>query len=157
MRLPLLATVALLFVTHAAQAEEWKVQKIDAPARVMTVESSDNEVRVNAGGLLYRVTFDGTHAGFSFIGKAPDAEKPAGDMRVKGDFDNDSVEDVAMASDDRATLRLLKLWPQQSEIAVVPLPAKAATDLALIKLPSGQLAIALGLDDGSLAIVRHTP
>lgn len=157
MRLPLLAAVALLFVPHAAQAEEWQVQKVAAPARVMAVESSDNEVRINAGGLLYRLTFDGTHAGFSFIDKAPDSEKRAGDMRVDGDFDNDSVADVAMPSDDRATLRLLKIWPQQSEIAIVPLAAKAATDLALISMSTGLPAIALGLDDGSLAIVRHKP
>ena len=43
------------------------------------------------------------------------------------------------------------------EIANVPLPAKAVTNLGLVAESSGPPAIAVGLADGSLAVIRRAP
>src|SRR3989304_6714918 len=44
-----------------SRAAEWRVQRIDTPARVMALETVDGKAQVNAGGLWYRILFaDGT-------------------------------------------------------------------------------------------------
>jgi hypothetical protein len=47
--------------------------------------------------------------------------------------------------------------PDPHEIASVELPAKAATNLARVDTGQGTPAIALGLTDGTLALVRENP
>ncbi|MFN3658087.1 MAG: FG-GAP repeat domain-containing protein [Pseudolabrys sp.] len=73
-------------------------------------------------------------------------------MSAAGDFDGDGVADLALPSFDRTRLRLIGFVPGAHEIASVALPAKAATDMA----PAGKAgrALALGLEDGSLVVVR---
>jgi hypothetical protein len=78
-------------------------------------------------------------------------------MSAAADFDGDGVADIAVPSLDRSRLRIVGFAPQAREIANVPLPAKAVTDLALIAESSGPPAIALGLADGSLAVIRRAP
>jgi FG-GAP-like repeat len=78
-------------------------------------------------------------------------------MAAVADFDGDHVQDIAALSLDRSRLRIVSFAPAAREIASVPLPAKAETDLALIADGSGPPAIALGLADGSLVIIRRTP
>ena len=49
--------------THAA---EWRMQHVDAPARVSAVETV-GQVRVNAGGLWYRIVFNDEQVSLEFI------------------------------------------------------------------------------------------
>lgn len=77
------------------------------------------------------------------------------DMSAVGDFDGDGIADLAVPSLDRSRLRLIGFTPEAHEIAGVALPAKAATDLGLVAAKSGPPALALGLDDGTLALIRH--
>jgi hypothetical protein len=73
------------------------------------------------------------------------------DMAVHADFDGDGVADLALPSLNRSHLRIVSFAPAAREIASVPLPAKAVTNLALIA--GGPPRIALGLADGSLLLV----
>ena len=70
--------------------------------------------------------------------------------------DGDDGDDLAVPSLDRTRLRLIGFKPQIHEIASVPLPAKAFTDVAVLTDANGP-AIVLGLADGSLAVVRRPP
>jgi hypothetical protein len=77
------------------------------------------------------------------------------DMSAAADFDGDGAADIAAPSLDRSTLRIVSFAPKAREIANVPLPAKAVTNLALVAEASGPPAIVLGLADGSLAVIRR--
>ncbi len=79
------------------------------------------------------------------------------DMSAVADFDGDGVADIAAPSLDRSRLRIVSFAPKAREIASVPLPAKAVTNLALVAESTGPPAIALGLADGSLVVIRRTP
>ena len=72
-------------------------------------------------------------------------------MSAAADFDGDGAADLALPSFDRTQLRIVSFKPEMHEIAAVPLPAPAATDLALI--PGPPPLIALGLADGSLVTI----
>ncbi len=75
-------------------------------------------------------------------------------MSASADFDGDSAQDIAVPSLDRSKLRLLSFMPAH-EIASVPLPAKAVTNLGLIAIENSPPAVVLGLADGSLVAVRN--
>ena len=78
------------------------------------------------------------------------------DMAAVGDFDADNIPDIAIPSFDRTHLRIVSFSPQPREIANVALPARAVTNLGLLK---GVMApsVALGLEDGSLVVVQRKP
>jgi hypothetical protein len=76
-------------------------------------------------------------------------------MSATADFDGDGAADIAAPSFDRGTLRIVSFAPKAREIANVPLPDKAVTNLALVAEKSGPPAIALGLADGSLVVIRR--
>ena len=76
-------------------------------------------------------------------------------MSATADFDGDGVADIAAPSLDRSRLRIVSFAPKAREIASVPLPDKAVSNLALIAQASGPPAIALGLADGSLVVIRR--
>jgi hypothetical protein len=76
-------------------------------------------------------------------------------MSVTADFDGDKVTDIAVPSLDRSKLRLLSFMPAH-EIASVPLPAQAVTNLGLVAIENSPPAVVLGLADGSLvAVLRN--
>jgi FG-GAP-like repeat len=75
------------------------------------------------------------------------------DMAAQADFDGDGVADLALPSLDRTHLRIVSFQPRPREIAGVPLPAKAVTNLGLIAGTPPR--IALGLADGSLVLVTR--
>ena len=77
------------------------------------------------------------------------------DMAAVADFDGDGTADIAAPSLDRGRLRIVSFAPQPREIASVPLPAKAVTNLGLVAESAGPPAIALGLADGSLVVIRR--
>ena len=79
------------------------------------------------------------------------------DMADAADFDGDGVSDIAAPSFDRSRLRIVSFTPKGRDIADVPLAEKALTNLALIAEASGPPAIAVGLADGSLAVIRRVP
>ena len=64
--------------TGAAQAVEWKLQTVDTPARVTAIDTVDGQVRVNAGGLWYRLTLDGAQPALVFIDTPKPPEHPEG-------------------------------------------------------------------------------
>ncbi len=78
-------------------------------------------------------------------------------MAAVADFDGDNISDIAAPSLDRNRLRFVSFAPSPREIASVPLPAKAETDLALVSEGSSPPAVVLGLADGSLAVIRRAP
>jgi hypothetical protein len=79
------------------------------------------------------------------------------DMAAVADFDGDRTADVAAPSLDRTHVRIVSFAPHPREIASVALPAKAVTNLGLIAQDAGPPAIALGLADGSLTVIRRLP
>ena len=79
------------------------------------------------------------------------------DMAAAADFDGDGIADIAAPSLDRSRLRIVSFAPKARDIADVPLAAKAVTNLALVAEASGPPAIAVGLADGSLAVIRRLP
>jgi hypothetical protein len=93
----------------------------------------------------------GTLTGFSnhFIGSR------ALRMSATADFDGDGIVDMALPSLDRGSLRIVSFAPAAREIATVKLPAKAVTDIGLIAGGAGPPAIAAGLADGSLVVIRR--
>jgi hypothetical protein len=78
------------------------------------------------------------------------------DMDAVADFDGDGAADLAIASRDRTRLRIIGFTPQAREIGSVALPAAAATDIAVMT-DGARPAVALGLADGALALVRPAP
>jgi len=77
-------------------------------------------------------------------------------MSATADFDGDGIADLAVPSFDRGKLRIVAFAPQPREIASVELPAKVVSNLVLLggggAVPP---AIAVGLFDGSLVVVRR--
>jgi hypothetical protein len=93
MRISLLAGLASAwFAAGTAQAAEWAVRRIDAPARVSAVETSGDQVRVEAGGLWYALVprdgrlalefADGTAADKPPPGALPDGRLATGSRDV---------------------------------------------------------------------------
>ena len=78
------------------------------------------------------------------------------DMDAVADFDGDGAADLAIASRDRTRLRIIGFTPQAREIGSAALPAAAATDIAVMT-DGARPAVALGLADGALALVRPAP
>jgi hypothetical protein len=78
------------------------------------------------------------------------------DMSVVADFDGDNIADIAVPSLDRSRVRIVSFAPHAREIANITLPAKAVTNLGLIKGKTAP-AVALGLADGSLVLVARAP
>src|SRR5450830_32414 len=76
-------------------------------------------------------------------------------MSASADFDGDGIMDLALPSLDRSRLRIISFAPTAHEIASVALPAKAVTNIGLLAATSGPPAIAVGLVDGSLVVIRQ--
>lgn len=76
------ASLALLLAASmtagAARAGEWRVERIDTPARVSAVETVDGQPRVNAGGLWYRIELTGDGSKLSFVDAPGVPERPQG-------------------------------------------------------------------------------
>jgi hypothetical protein len=71
-------------------------------------------------------------------------------MSAVSDFDGDMHPDIAIPSLDRRFVRLIGFAPAMHEIARVPLPARASTDIAVIAN-----GILVGLEDGRLFAIRQ--
>lgn len=82
MRRIVLACLALLACAgtalNSANAGDWRVQKIDTPARVQAIETVDGQVQVNAGGLWYRVVLTDQSGTLNFIDRPMRPKNPEG-------------------------------------------------------------------------------
>ena len=78
MRLHRLVLALILATSAAAQAAEWRVERINAPARVNALETVAGELHVNAGGLWYKLTATGDKLSLAFIDTPPQPEQPEG-------------------------------------------------------------------------------
>ncbi len=67
-----------LFSCAAAHAAEWRVQRIDAPARATAIETVNGEVRVMAGGLWYALKRNEGNISLDFIDTPAAAKLPEG-------------------------------------------------------------------------------
>lgn len=85
---------ALLACVTTANAAEWRVQPIDTPARVTAIETVDGQVRVNAGGLWYRVALQDQSATLSFFDRPARPKNP-----------DDAVRDSRVATGTRDIAR----------------------------------------------------
>jgi hypothetical protein len=70
------------------------------------------------------------------------------------DFDRDGRPDLAVPSLDRHALRLIAFAPTLREIGRVGLPARVATDMAVVTI-RGDPAVIVGLESGQLALIRR--
>jgi len=79
MRIPLLAGLASAWIAAGpATATEWRVQRIDVPARVSAVETVGSQVRIQAGGLWYALVPRGSRLVLGFVdGSSPTGRPPA--------------------------------------------------------------------------------
>jgi len=76
---PLACLVLSLWMSMGvAQATQWTLQTVDVPARVTAIDTVDGQVRVNAGGLWYRLTLDGAQPGLVFLDTPKPPEHPEG-------------------------------------------------------------------------------
>jgi hypothetical protein len=76
-------------------------------------------------------------------------------MSVTADFNHDGRTDLAVPTLDRRALRLITFTPAPSELARVPLPARVATNIGVLR--SGErTALVFGLENGALAVVNRS-
>ena len=69
---------ALIFAASTVHATEWRVERVNAPARVNAIETVAGDVRVNAGGLWYKLAPAGGKLSLTFIDAPPKPEQPGG-------------------------------------------------------------------------------
>jgi len=110
----------------------------------------------HAVGMLELWNFNGS--ALHKVAELPDttnhiAGSRALDMAAAADFDGDGVADLALPSLDRKALRFIAFVPQPREIANLPLPAQAQTNIGIMR--NGNMTVlVLGLADGSLVSIR---
>ncbi|MDP2411011.1 MAG: VCBS repeat-containing protein [Pseudolabrys sp.] len=75
--LAVVAAAACAFA-GASQAAEWRVQRLDTPARVTAIETIGGQTLVMAGGLWYRIELTGPKARLVFVEAPPQPERPEG-------------------------------------------------------------------------------
>jgi hypothetical protein len=78
MRFALLAGLAVSAwaVAGVSQAAEWRVQRVEAPARVMAIETVDGKARVDAGGLWYAIVLANGKPKLVFVDTPAKTEHP---------------------------------------------------------------------------------
>ena len=78
-------------------------------------------------------------------------------MSAVADFDGDGRPDLAIPSFDRRDIRVIAFAPNVRDIARVRLPARATTEIALLKDETGAPAVLVGLENGALVMLRRSP
>ncbi len=70
-----------------AQAAEWRVSHVDAPARLSAIETVAGETQVNAGGLWYKIVLAGDKISLAFVDAAAQPKPPDGAKVATGKGD----------------------------------------------------------------------
>jgi hypothetical protein len=70
--------LTLCITSGAARAAEWRVERIDTPARVTALQSDPGRLRVDAGGLWYAIGWKDGRARLTFVDAPPRIAPPAG-------------------------------------------------------------------------------
>ena len=78
MRRVFLACIAMSALAGTTQAAEWRVQRIDTPARVTAIETVGGQVRVNAGGLWYKIALGDKNSKLEFLDRPAKPKLPEG-------------------------------------------------------------------------------
>ena len=78
-------------------------------------------------------------------------------MSAVADFDRDGHSDLAIPSFDRRELRIVAFAPNARDLARVRLPARATTELGLLRDAGGAPAVLVGLENGALVAIRKSP
>ena len=78
MRLLGFVALAVCAATGASEAAEWRVEIVNAPARVNAVEAVDGKAEVNAGGLWYQLSLEAGTVKLAFVDRPETAERPSG-------------------------------------------------------------------------------
>jgi FG-GAP-like repeat len=186
LRSSLLAGLAVISATAAAHAAEWRVQRVDTPARVIALETLGDSVRVNAGGLWYRLIVNGDKASLRFIDplarmKPPENALPDGKVATgKGDitrvwladptkrYDHgvlgDKTEAGALAIETRdSRLYQVKLKDdavfEDLEPRIADLDGDGHDEVVVVKsyLKRGSALAVIGLRKGKYDILAETP
>jgi hypothetical protein len=76
-------------------------------------------------------------------------------MSGVADFDGDGTPDLALPSFDLTRLRIMSFKPAPREIASIPLPSNAASNIGMIERGNAPPALAVALADGTLVIIRN--
>ena len=76
-------------------------------------------------------------------------------MSAVADFDGDGRADLAIPSFDRRDIRVIAFAPDVRDLARVRLPARATTELAVLKDETGAPAVLVGLENGALVMLRR--
>jgi hypothetical protein len=76
-------------------------------------------------------------------------------MSAVADFDGDGRADIAIPSFDRRDIRVIAFAPGVRDLARVRLPARATTELAVLKDETGAPAALVGLENGALVMLRR--
>lgn len=75
------------------------------------------------------------------------------DMAVAGDFDGDGQVELIVPAQDLSLLAAIRRTTDGAEVAwAVPADGIMTTNLAAVRLPNGELALAVGREDNSLRI-----
>lgn len=134
MRLPA-ASLALLACIATAHASEWRVQPIDTPARVTAIETVDGQVRVNAGGLWYRVALQEHSATLSFFDRPARPKNP-----------DDAVRDSRVAMGTRDIARAWFAEPTEAYDHGILGDKTEASALVIERRDGGKEIVRLGAD-----------
>jgi hypothetical protein len=76
MRLTVVTVLATTLSVTSAQANEWRVEHVDTPARVTAIETVDGKPYVNAGGLWYSIEYAERGAKLTFVDMPPRPKQP---------------------------------------------------------------------------------
>ena len=90
-----LAASAWVAAAQNAHAAEWRVDRIDTPARVSAIDTVDGKVRVEAGGLWYAITAKDEKISLGFIDATDRPKLPEGAL-PDGRIDT-GMHDIARA------------------------------------------------------------
>ena len=134
MRLPA-TSLALLACIATAHASEWRVQPIDTPARVTAIETVDGQVRVNAGGLWYRVALQEHSATLSFFDRPARPKNP-----------DDAVRDSRVAIGTRDIVRAWFAEPTEAYDHGILGDKIEASALVIERRDGGKEIVRLGAD-----------
>ncbi len=178
--------VSACVLASASQAAEWRVQRIDTPARVTAIETVNGKPRVNAGGLWYVIVLGDERATLAFVetpavvklpdGALPDAKIATGtrdiarawlaeptrryDHGILGDAIEAGSLVIETSDGKRHTVRLnADAVFEDREPRLADLDGDGHDEIIVVKsyLKRGSSLAVIALREGKYGIVAETP